>query len=60
MHVSMWFKFSGGLFQRQNPWYLRGKRDNKEDDLNYAHPFPRVSWYKKGSDITKAMVYVDD
>ena len=31
---------------------LRGKCDNKEGDLNYTHPFPRILGYV-GSDITK-------
>ena len=29
------------------------KYDNKEGNLNWARPFPRVSRYKGGSDITK-------
>ena len=32
------------------------KCDNKEGDLNWAHPFPRNSYYKKGSDITKGVI----
>ena len=23
-------------------WYMEGKCDNKEGDLNWAHPFPRI------------------
>ena len=33
-----------------------GKCDNKEGDLNGAHPFPRVMGYKKGSDIMEVRV----
>ena len=32
---------------------MRGECDNKEGDSNRAHPFPRVSRYKRGRDITK-------
>ena len=28
-------------FNVKNPRYLRGKCDNKEGDLNWAHPFPK-------------------
>ena len=30
---------------------MRGKCDNKEGDLNWAHPFPKVSGYKSEADI---------
>jgi hypothetical protein len=30
---------------------MRGKCGIKEGCLNQAHPFPRVSLYKRGSDI---------
>ena len=36
---------------------MRGKCDDKEGDLNNAHPFPRVSGYKRGSDIMEVRVY---
>ena len=42
------------LFWWWDPWYVRGKRDNEEGDLNWAHPFPRVWGYKKGSDVTES------
>lgn len=32
---------------------MRGKCDVEEGYLNQAHPFPRVSLYKRGSDITE-------
>ena len=32
---------------------MRGKCENKEGDLNCAHPVPRVLGYKRGSDITE-------
>ena len=32
---------------------MGGKYDNKEGDLNCAHPTSRVWEYKRGSDITK-------
>ena len=32
------------------------KRDNKEGGLNCAHPFSRVSGYKRGGGITEAGV----
>ena len=32
---------------------MRGKCDNEEEDLNWAHMFSGVSRYKRGSDITK-------
>ena len=30
-----------------------GYATTKEGDLNCTHPFPRVSGYKRGDDITK-------
>jgi hypothetical protein len=45
--------FFGGLNQSQNLWYKREKCDNKEWDLNYEHPLPRVSGYLRVSDITE-------
>ena len=30
---------------------MRGECDNKEEDLNWARPFPKVLGYKRGSDI---------
>ena len=48
MHASMWFEFFDGLFWYQNMCYMRGKCDNKEGYLNWAHPFPRVLEYKRG------------
>ena len=43
---------------------MRRKCDSKEGDLNWAHPFPRVSRYKRErvtiteGDITKVSVYI--
>ena len=51
MRVSVPFEFFGGLFQCQNPWYMGRKHGNKEWDFNWEHPFPRVSRYKRMSDI---------
>ena len=51
MCASVWFEFLGGLLQCQNLWYMWGKHDNKEEDLNWEQPFPRVFGCKKGSDI---------
>ena len=51
MRVSVWFHFFDGLLQWQNPWYMGGKRDNEEWHLNWEHPFPKVSRYKRRSDI---------
>ena len=41
---------------------MGGRRDTKERDLNYEHPFPMVSGYKKRIaieevDITELRVY---
>ena len=38
----------------QNSWFMRWKCDNKEGDLSWEHPFPRVSGYKRGSYIKEA------
>ena len=38
--------------------YMRRECDNKEGDLNRAHPIHRVLGYKRGSDITDVRVYV--
>ena len=35
---------------------MRKKCDNKEEDLNREHPFPRVARYKKGSDINMVIL----
>jgi hypothetical protein len=35
---------------------MRGKFDNKEGDLNRAHLLPRISEYKRGSDITEGAI----
>ena len=35
------------------PMIYERKCDYKERDSNCAHPFPRVSGYKRGSNITK-------
>ena len=32
---------------------MGGKCDNKQGNLNWVDPLPRISWYKNGSDITK-------
>ncbi len=37
---------------------MGGKYDNKQGDLNWAHPFPRVWGCKKGSAIMEAKVYL--
>ena len=34
---------------------MEGKYDN-EGDLSWGYLFPRVSWYKRGSDITEGDV----
>jgi len=44
-------------FSVKTPWYVRGKSDNKEGYLSWAHPFPRALESKRWSDITKVMVY---
>ena len=41
----VWVDFFVGLHWWQNSWYKREKGDNKEWDLNYEHPFPRVLEY---------------
>jgi hypothetical protein len=43
--VRVWVDFFGGLHSWQISWCKGEKRDNKEWDLNYEHPFPRVSGY---------------
>ena len=35
---------------------MGGKRDNKERYFNREHPFPRVSGYKRSSDIKEVDV----
>ena len=57
LHASVWFECFGGLFECQNPWYMSGQFDNKEEDLSWARPFTRVLEYKRGSNITKVRVY---
>ena len=37
---------------------MRGKCDSKEGNLNWAHPFPRVSGSKRGSEIVEGRVYL--
>ena len=51
MHVSVWFEFFSGLFLCQTLWYMGGKCDNKDWDLNCEHPFSKVSGYKRRSDV---------
>jgi hypothetical protein len=41
----VWVDFFGGLHEWQILWYKEEKCDNKEWDLNYEHPFPRVLRY---------------
>ena len=41
------------MFMSRTPWYMGGKCDNKEGDLNWAHLFRRVLGHKRGSDITE-------
>ena len=57
MCASVWFEFFDGLLQCQNPWYVRGKCDNKEGELNWEHRFPKVLGYErsgiKEGDITE-------
>ena len=48
----MWLEFFGGLFLMSKSVISERKCDNKEGDLNRAHPFSRVRRYKRGSDIT--------
>ena len=55
----MWFELFGGLLKGQKLWYIRGKCDNKEGDLNSAHPFCKVLGYKRGSDITEVKLHVN-
>ena len=43
--LKMWVVFFSGLHYRQSLWYKGEKCDSKEWDLNYEHPFPRVSGY---------------
>jgi hypothetical protein len=51
MHAAMWFELVVYFHVKLNPWCMGGKRDNKERDLNRKHPFPRVSIYKRRSDM---------
>jgi hypothetical protein len=51
MRVTVWFKFFGSLLWCPNPWYMGGKRDNKEWDFNWEHSFPRILEYERKSDI---------
>ena len=37
---------------------MGGKYDNKEGDLIWEHPFPKVSGYKRGSDIKEGDITV--
>ena len=48
MSASVWFVLFGGQLQCQNPWYMGGKCDNKEGDLNWE--------YEIGSDINKGNI----
>ena len=63
MHASAWFEFFGGLVLISKPMIYMRERDKKEWDLNWEHPFPRVSRYKTRSDIkevdiTEFKVYI--
>ena len=51
MCADMWFEFLDGLFRCQNLWCMGGECDNKEGDLKWEHPVPRVSGYKRRSDV---------
>ena len=33
--------------------------NNKKGDLSWAHPFPNVSGYKRGSDITEGVHHIE-
>ena len=44
-NARMWVDLFGGLHEWQDLWYMGEKYDNKEWDLNYEHPFPRVLGY---------------
>ena len=50
-NARVWVDFFGGSHEWQNSWCKGEKGDNKEWELNYAHPFPRVSGYQRVSDI---------
>ena len=49
-------------FNVKNPWYMGGRRDNKEWDLHWENLLPRVSGYKrsdiKEANITESRVYL--
>ena len=49
--ILWWF-----ILMSKNPLYMRGKRDNKEWDWNFEHPFSRVSGYKRRSNIKEVDV----
>ena len=40
-------------FYVKNPSCMGGKSDNKENVLNWAHPFSRAWGHRRGSDVTK-------
>jgi len=44
MRASVWFESFEGLFLYHNPWYMWGRHDNKEWDLNGEYMFPRFAF----------------
>ena len=52
---SLWIKIFGGFSYVKIYDKWEEKCDNKEGDLNWAHPFPRVLEYYKGSDIKEGV-----
>ena len=52
----MWFDFFGGLLYVKHLCYTRGKCDDKERHSNREHLFPRVSGYKRRSDIKEECI----
>ena len=53
IRASVWCDFLGGLFNVKNHDIWEGKYGNKEWDLNYGHPFPRILGYKRRDGIKK-------
>lgn len=54
--MTMWCLTLDGLLQCPNPWYVRGKCDNEEEDLHWEHLFFRVSWYKRGVTLRRVVL----
>ena len=52
----MWYVRARGLvkyFTVENPWYMVGKCDNKDGDLNQAHMLSRVCGIREGVTIMR-------